>query len=1130
LREPAATVGHQSGCICLLFRADSDFARKLNDRLQRQGKRTWFDQESIASGADFQQEIYKGIEASDHFLFILSPKSVNSPYCADEVEYAWLTQNAEKEPRSTQLQRDYINASRLEATAQQQAKLEHEAKVRKRVTRALIAAVGGLVVAVGLGAAAFQQFRRAETQRQEAVQAEIDALVSSANALLDSEQPLDALIESLKAAQQLEQFDAQESALAYRVAGTLHRAIANTQEQNRLSEHAHWVESVDFSPNGDVFATSGRDGTVRLWADQGQLIMTIEGQRGERADSVSFSPDGQTLAISLENTLKVVNLQGQELQHFPGHSDTVTELGFSPDGQTLASSAWDGTVALWNRDGTLQLFLEAHTQATDVKFNPDGNLLATAGMDGMIKLWNRTGTLVKAWQGDQSGSVHRVAFSPDGDLLISVGSDGSAKLWTMTGDLLETFTIDDDNILIGVEFSPDGNRFAIATGERGTLRTSVKVWSIDGQELDSLEGHGSRITDVSFSADGQRIASTSFDGTVRLWQPDKHRLYQVIDAHADIVSSLRFATDGETLISSSYDHTLKQWQPDGILANTLESHTAKVNAVEVVPQSDRLISVSDDATLKVWQATGELQSTLEEHAAPIKGLTVSPDGERWASVDETGQLNLWSKDGDVLKTLPLEAGFADIVRFHPQEPILAISAGQGAERTVLLWHWQADTLTSLDSRGSFPVRDVQFSPDGKLLATASWNGNLDFWDLAGRKQYSFFAGIEGPITTIDFSPNGQLIALTSGPSTLLFNRQGEFVQMFTAPEHFFPFSLRFSPDGTTLATGHRWGKILLWNLDLAALVQTGCERSAAFLQSHPEILGELPLCHTPERLQQSATVLVNQAIVQARQGNRDAALQTFQQALAWNPNLDLDPQTEVRKFIRQGEANRLLEEGDRLASEGDLAAATEKYQAAKTLDPLLTFEAEELAQREALEAEVNRLITEGEKLAETVDVEAAIAKFQTAKARSPHLVIAPESRARRLAAEAKFAEADTAINGKQFSEALRVVAQAQQLYPEISVRVDLLNSLCWQGSLNGAAADVSDTCEQAVKAAPKHAGIRDSRGLARALTGNLEGAIADFQFFVDNSENEADKQLRQQWIQQLQAGQNPFTSEVLKGL
>ena len=69
-------------------RADSDFARKLNDSLQRQGKRTWFDQESIVPGANFQQEIYRGIEASDHFLFILSPSSVKSPYCADEVEHA----------------------------------------------------------------------------------------------------------------------------------------------------------------------------------------------------------------------------------------------------------------------------------------------------------------------------------------------------------------------------------------------------------------------------------------------------------------------------------------------------------------------------------------------------------------------------------------------------------------------------------------------------------------------------------------------------------------------------------------------------------------------------------------------------------------------------------------------------------------------------------------------------------------------------------------------------------------------------------------------------------------------------------------------------------------------------------
>lgn len=87
--EESAKLPDQSSEVFISYsRADSDFARQLNEALQTQGKTTWFDQESIASGADFQQEIYQGIESADNFLFILSPTSINSPYCADEVEYA----------------------------------------------------------------------------------------------------------------------------------------------------------------------------------------------------------------------------------------------------------------------------------------------------------------------------------------------------------------------------------------------------------------------------------------------------------------------------------------------------------------------------------------------------------------------------------------------------------------------------------------------------------------------------------------------------------------------------------------------------------------------------------------------------------------------------------------------------------------------------------------------------------------------------------------------------------------------------------------------------------------------------------------------------------------------------------
>jgi hypothetical protein len=86
LRQPA---GLSQEVFISYSRSDADFARRLNDALQIQGKTTWFDQESIASGTDFQQEIYQGIANSDNFLFIISPNSINSPYCADEVEYAY---------------------------------------------------------------------------------------------------------------------------------------------------------------------------------------------------------------------------------------------------------------------------------------------------------------------------------------------------------------------------------------------------------------------------------------------------------------------------------------------------------------------------------------------------------------------------------------------------------------------------------------------------------------------------------------------------------------------------------------------------------------------------------------------------------------------------------------------------------------------------------------------------------------------------------------------------------------------------------------------------------------------------------------------------------------------------------
>jgi len=89
IEESSAKIGTLSSDVFISYsRTDGDFARWLNEELQLNGRTTWFDQECIPAGSDFGKEIKNGIETSDNFLFILSPASISSPYCKDEVLHA----------------------------------------------------------------------------------------------------------------------------------------------------------------------------------------------------------------------------------------------------------------------------------------------------------------------------------------------------------------------------------------------------------------------------------------------------------------------------------------------------------------------------------------------------------------------------------------------------------------------------------------------------------------------------------------------------------------------------------------------------------------------------------------------------------------------------------------------------------------------------------------------------------------------------------------------------------------------------------------------------------------------------------------------------------------------------------
>ena len=294
------------------------------------------------------------------------------------------------------------------------------------------------------------------------------------------------------------------------------------------------------------------------------LLGTLSGH------SVSFSPDGQTLASAPVADLVTLHRisDGSELRTLEGHNGSVYEVAFAPDGQTLAvaakqySTASDGdyTVTLWQvNDGTrLQTFTVPITEdVAHVVFTPDVQMLAVGSTDGTVTLWRVSdGSVVNTLelQGHSEG-LFSIAFAPNGEILASRSRSGPVKLWRVSdGSLVHTLEGHTDGV-DSVVFAPDGQTLAVGLGD-GT----VQLWRVgDGTLLRTLQGHTSDVAGVAFAPDGQTLASGSRDATVKLWRVSDGSLVRTLARHSEGVDSVAFAPDGQMLASVSFDG-VQLWQ------------------------------------------------------------------------------------------------------------------------------------------------------------------------------------------------------------------------------------------------------------------------------------------------------------------------------------------------------------------------------------------------------------------------------------------------------------------------------------------------------------------------------------------------------------------------------------------
>jgi len=179
------------------------------------------------------------------------------------------------------------------------------------------------------------------------------------------------------------------------------------------------------------------------------------------------------------------------------------------------------------------------------------------------------------------------------------------------------------------------------------------------------------------------------------------------------------------------------------------------------------------------------------------------------------------------------------------------------------------------------------------------------------------------------------------------------------------------------------------------------------------------------------------------------------------------------------------------------------------------------------------MVNQGSAIAREGDMDAANAKFQQAQKLAPKINIPTSAQLGWWAAEGLINQGEKLVREEKFKEALAAYNKAQTIDPTWKISAQSWHTLCRYGSLHKEAAAVMDACEKAVALAPDKGWFRDSRGIARALTGDKQGAIEDFQAFIewaDSESYEEEIKQRQSWIDALKAGKNPFTEEEIDKL
>ncbi len=643
-------------------RRDKDFVQALDKAFKSKSREVWVDWEDIPLAADWMREIHNGIETADNFLFVISPDSVASEICTQELTYA-IDHHKRIVPI---LRRDVPDYKALHKH------ISSHNWIYFRESDDFDRSFESLLTTIDTDLNHVRSHTRLLSHALEWNEKGQDSsLLLRGNDLLEAENWLAQSVDKHPQPTpiQSQYIFASRKAATFRqrvvtgavvvglIVSLLLTAFAITQaqvaevrRQEAVVAQATAVAERDRANFQSRVALSRQLAAQSLMNANGEidlaLLLSLEANRV--ADEAGA--DGGEVKGSLLDALQSSPHLDKYLRI---NTDWVRTVAISPDGKTLASGSRDNQIVLWDMvaQKLIGMPLSGHTnQVRSLAFSPDGKILASSGNDMTVILWDTlTWEMIGEPLAGHTKAVRGLAFSPDGSMVASGSEDGTVIFWdTVTREMIgEPLVVNAEGIR-PIAFSPDGKVLA-----SGGLDQQIVLWDVSTREMigEPLKGHASTVQALAFSPNGKILASGSIDKTIILWDvATGEPLKSPLTDHRDFVLSVVFSPDGTLLASSSADETVRLWDVEtGLpLGQPFTGHTDYVNSVVFTPDGAMLASGSDDRHVILWTVNTR-DTILAGHTNEVLSVAYSPDGKLIASSSADETIRLWdAQTGETL--------------------------------------------------------------------------------------------------------------------------------------------------------------------------------------------------------------------------------------------------------------------------------------------------------------------------------------------------------------------------------------------------------------------------------------------------------------------------------------------------